>query len=85
MILINKIFCFFLFLLILTSCSFNKNSSFWSKTETIKKEKILIITELFKEKKVHEKEINPNLRIKLTSKPKSNNFANKWMRETMHT
>ena len=76
MILINKIFCIFLFLLLLASCSFNKNSSFWTKTKTIKKEKTLNITEIFEEKKVYEKEINQNLRIKLTSKPKSNNFVN---------
>jgi len=74
-ILINKIFRFLLFFLII-SCSLHENSSFWSKTKTIKKEKTIKITELFENEKAFVKEINPNLKIKLKSKPKNRNFIN---------
>jgi len=63
-------------LLLLASCSFNKNSGFWSGAKTIKKENVINTTEIFKEKKAYEKEINPNLKIQLSLKPKSNNFIN---------
>ena len=58
-------------MLLLASCSFNKNSGFWSGAKTIKKENVINTTEIFKEKKAYEKEINPNLKIQLSLKPKS--------------
>ena len=75
----NKIFGFFLVLLTFTHCSLNTKSGFWTKNQTIKKEKNLKekkVTELFKEPKTLEKEFNLNVKIRLNSKSKNNSFVN---------
>ena len=75
----NKIFGFFLVLLTFTHCSLNTKSGFWTKNQTIKKEKNLKekkVTELFKEPKALEKEFNLNVKIRLNSKSKNNSFVN---------
>ena len=55
----------FLFIII-TNCSFNSNSRFWTK-ETSVKDEIVIIKEkvLFAKEKIIQKELNPKLKIKL--------------------
>ena len=75
----NKIFGFFLVLLTFTHCSLNTKSGFWTKNQTIKKEKNLKekkVTELFKEPKTLEKELNSNVKIRLKAKSKNNSFVN---------
>ena len=75
----NKIFGFFLVLLTFTHCSLDTKSGFWTKKQTIKKEKNLKekkVIELFKESKTLEKEFNSNVKIRLNSKSKNNSFVN---------
>ena len=53
-----------------THCSLDTKSGFWTKNQTIKKEKNLKekkVTELFKEPKTLEKEFNLNVKIRLNS------------------
>merc|ERR1711991_916404 len=64
----NKII--FLFVLIfLTGCSLNKNSKFWSTSETLNQEtkntNISKSEEILKKSSVYEKEFNQNLKIKV--------------------
>ena len=64
----NKII--FLFVLIfLTGCSLNKNSKFWSTSETLNEDTNNINTskseEILKKSSVYEKEFNQNLKIKV--------------------
>ena len=64
----NKIL--FLFVLIfLTGCSLNKNSKFWSTSETLNEDTKNINTskseEILKKSSVYEKEFNQNLKIKV--------------------
>ena len=67
----NKIIFFFIFI-ILTGCSLNNNSKFWSKSEKISQEaNIANVTkseEILKKSLVYEKEFNQNLKIKLEGK-----------------
>ncbi len=64
----NKIIYLFI-LIILTGCSLNKNSKFWSTSETINEDTNTINTskseEILKKSSVYEKEFNQNLKIKL--------------------
>ncbi len=64
----NKIIFLFV-LIILTGCSLNKNSKFWSKPEKINEDTNTINTskseEIFKKSTVYEKEFNKNLKIKV--------------------
>ena len=64
----NKIFFLFV-LIILTGCSLNKNSKFWSKSEKINKDNNVTKTskseEILKKSSVYEKEFNQNLKIKV--------------------
>ena len=64
----NKIFFLFV-LIILTGCSLNKNSKFWSKSEKINKDNNVTKTskseEFLKKSSVYEKEFNQNLKIKV--------------------
>ena len=64
----NKIL--FLFVLIfLTGCSLNKNSKFWSTSETLNEDtkniNISKSEEILKKSSVYEKEFNQNLKIKV--------------------
>ena len=64
----NKIFFLFV-LIILTGCSLNKNSKFWSKSEKINADNNVINTskseEILKKSSVYKKEFNQNLKIKV--------------------
>ena len=71
----NKII--FLFVLIfLTGCSLNKNSKFWSTSETLNEDTNNINTskseEILKKSSVYEKEFNQNLKIKVEGNFKTN-------------
>ena len=71
----NKII-FLLFLIILTGCSLNKNSKFWSKSEKITQEtnntNLSKSEEILKKSSVYEKEFNQNLKIKVEGKFNTN-------------
>ncbi len=68
----NKIFYFLTISLFVLSCSLDTKTNIWTQTENLKSENENIEKELFAEKKVYEKEFNPELKIRL-----KNNFNNK--------
>ncbi len=61
----NKIIYLFIFIFILTGCSFNKNSKFWTSTKEIIEEKKVNIKKIFDEEQALSKELNSNLKINL--------------------
>ena len=71
----NKVFIFFLIGFIVSSCSLNKNSKFWTSTKKVdlEKSKFKII---LKDEKILEKTFNPNLKIKLSKKVPNNKKNN---------
>ena len=71
----NKFFNFFLVLIILTNCSLNNKSRFWSKSEIVKKEN-LEVKEVYKQPEIYEKEFNLDLRIKINEQAIKNFFIN---------
>ena len=73
--IVNKIFSFLLLLIILTNCSLNNKSKFWTKSKNIKKEN-LEIKEVYKEPDIYEKEFNSELKIKINEQVKKNSFIN---------
>ncbi len=73
--IVNKLFNFLLLLIILTSCSLNNKSKFWTKSKTVKKEN-LEIKEVYKEPDIYEKEFNSELKIKINEQVKKNSFIN---------
>ena len=64
----NKIISFIIFFIIITSCSFNQNSKFWSASQNIPEEKDSNFKEIFVTEQSLEKELNSNLKIKLNNK-----------------
>ena len=72
MIKFLRIFLIFFFV---SNCSLNQ-SEFWTKEKKIEKEKKFTIKKFTKEKKVLEKELNPNLKITLSAKLIKNSFIN---------
>tara|TARA_B100000530_G_scaffold313536_1_gene241930 strand:+ start:1347 stop:2657 length:1311 start_codon:yes stop_codon:yes gene_type:complete len=72
---VNKFFNFFLVLIILTNCSLNNKSRFWSKSEIVKKEN-LEVKEVYKQPEIYEKEFNLDLRIKINEQAIKNSFIN---------
>jgi outer membrane protein assembly factor BamB len=72
---VNKFFNFFLVLIILTNCSLNNKSKFWSKSEIVKKEN-LEVKEVYKQPEIYEKEFNLDLRIKVNEQAIKNSFIN---------
>lgn len=74
MISIKKKIFSILILFVLTGCSFNSGSKFWTKKELIKKEKVIKKTELFQEENKLNKEINKDIKIKLNLKSNKINY-----------
>ena len=64
----NKIINFIISFIIISSCSLNQNSKFWSASQNIPKEKDSNFKEIFVTKESLEKELNSNLKIKLNNK-----------------
>ena len=52
-------------LLFVAACSLNSNSSLWTKHKKIKYEKSLVSREINSKKEILQKEINPNIKIKI--------------------
>ena len=73
--IVNKFFNFFLVLIILSNCSLNNKSRFWSKSEIVKKEN-LEVKEVYKQPEIYEKEFNLDLRIKINEQAIKNSFIN---------
>jgi len=72
---VNKLFRILLIYLLITGCSFQKNSKFWNK-EKIEEEKQENVTEIFKKEETLNFEVNPNLKIELDSRAVNNSFLN---------
>ena len=62
----SKILKFLLLFILITNCSLDKKTGFWSKPEEIKKNKNLIVEKLFENEKSYNEEFNLNLKIKLS-------------------
>ena len=64
----NKIISFIISFIIITSCSFNQNSKFWSASQNIPEEKDSNFKEIFVTEESLGQELNSNLKIKLNNK-----------------
>jgi outer membrane protein assembly factor BamB len=65
---VNKIFYFFIIFILISECSLNKNSKFWTSTKNIQKENNIEYEEVFSNEGALKKELNTNLKIKLKNK-----------------
>ena len=75
----NKILYLFVFFILISGCSLNKDSKFWSNTEVVKDEKNISYEEVFPIEEALKKEFNSNLKIKLTSKAVSKTSINNYL------
>ena len=75
----NKLNFFIIILILLSSCSFNKNSAFWTSSEDISQEKNTNFKEIFPKEEALKKEFNSNLKIKLTSDIVNKTYANNYL------
>jgi len=73
---VNRTIVLFLIILLITNCSLDNKSGIWTKSEKIKVEKKLIISELFKKEESLSKEFNSNVKIQLKSHLSNNSFLN---------
>jgi len=77
---VNKIFYFFIIFILISECSLNKNSKFWTNTKNIQKENNIEYEEVFSNEGALKKELNTNLKIKLKNKNfrkiSTNNYNN---------
>ena len=73
----NNIIKIVLIFILLSNCSFHKNSKFWTK-EKIVKEKQEQLKEIFKEEEVLSLELNPQKKISLYGKVINNSFLNNY-------
>ena len=78
----NKILYLFIILIITSSCSLNKNSKFWTSSETIRSENEIEYEEVFPFEEALKKEFNSSLNVKLTSKPINNTSINNYLNNT---
>ena len=76
----NKIIVFFIYIIFINGCSFNKNSKFWSASQNIQKENNLEYKEILIEEEALGKELNISLSIKLgkntNNNPQIRNYFN---------
>mgnify|MGYP001261038017 CR=1 FL=1 len=68
----NKLSYFLIFVFLISGCSFNKNSKFWTPSKNIPKEKNQSAKEVFDKEKTFDQEKNPNLKITLKEKLNNN-------------
>tara|TARA_B100001173_G_scaffold280054_1_gene263265 strand:+ start:165 stop:1529 length:1365 start_codon:yes stop_codon:yes gene_type:complete len=73
---VSNILRILLLLFLVSGCSLDKKSGLWTKTEKIKKEKKVLITEQFEEETVLESEFNSELKVNLPGKLNKNSFIN---------
>ena len=76
----NKLTYSFLIFVLVSGCSLNKNSKFWSKSKIVEDEELIKFEEVFPKEQVLKNEFNSTLEIKLNSKTVNstsiNNFLN---------
>ena len=68
----NRIIIFFILIIFIAGCSFNKNSKFWTISENIPEEKNLEYKKIFAEEEALGKELNSNITINLGNKVNNN-------------
>ncbi len=68
----NRFLFFFIFLILSTGCSFNKNSKFWTSAQNIPEEKKEEYKKIFFQSDPLKQELNSNIKFKLNTKIKSN-------------
>ncbi len=61
----NKILLFLISILLISGCSFNKNSNFWTSSKNIKEENKENYEEIFAKDKALKKELNANIAINI--------------------
>ena len=71
----NNTFRYFVFLILLNSCSLDTKSGIWTDKKKLKAEVDTSI-QVFAKSELLDKEFNSNLKIKLTSKLVNNSFIN---------
>ncbi len=69
----NKIIIFFISIIFIFGCSFDKNSKFWTSSQNILEENNNVYKEIFVEKEAISQELNTNIKINL-GKNINNNF-----------
>ena len=78
----NNLIKILLIFIFLTSCSFQKNSKFWTISNIPKEESLIVeikeIEEIFVKEEALSLEFNPNLNISLYTKPINENFLNNY-------
>tara|TARA_B100000900_G_scaffold321965_1_gene281287 strand:- start:621 stop:1925 length:1305 start_codon:yes stop_codon:yes gene_type:complete len=67
-------FKIFFFIILLTSCSLNPNSSLWTKDKKINIEDARNIKDITKKESILQREINPNIKINFSNAKKINSF-----------
>ncbi len=77
----NKIIHLIIIFFLLSACSLNKNSKFWTNSEIIDKDDLEDSTYevVFPKEEALKKEFNSNLRIKFNSKTYNNSFSNYYL------
>jgi len=71
---VSKIFYFFIIFFFVINCSFDTKTGIWSQSEKLISENKNNEEKLFKKTEIYEKEFNTNLKIRLKSDLKKNNF-----------
>ena len=61
----NKIIIFFVSIIFITGCSFNKNSKFWTESKNIQEENKLNYKKILVDEEALERELNTNVQINL--------------------
>ncbi len=74
----SNILNFLIFFILISGCSLNKNSKFWTSTKNIDEEKSKNEKILLQEKAL-KKEFNPDLKIKLDIKPIKSSYKNDYL------
>ncbi len=75
----NKLTNLFLIIILIYGCSFNRNSKFWSNSETVLNENNTNYEEVFPSEDALKKEFNSDLIIKLTSPTVNTTFLNNYL------
>jgi len=76
---VNKLTNLFLIIILIYGCSFNRNSKFWSNSETVLNENNTNYEEVFPSEDALKKEFNSDLIIKLTSPTVNTTFLNNYL------
>ncbi len=75
----SKLSYLFIILILISGCSLNKNSKFWTNSEIVKDEKKYNYEEVFPTDEALKNEFNSSLQIKLTSKPLNSTSINNYL------